>query len=395
MITFLHASSKLENNLLIIDHVRSMRISIHLVLLSICQALLLPFAFPAPETKTANEPITLSSQKLGRIIDKQIRFFKLSGNEGRRNNTELTRKAQEIVSDYEVYLGENPNDTNALILYGKFLRKVGQEQHAVEYFLEADSINPKLAVVKQQLANYLIEEGRPVDAFPFLIMTIELAPTQPDYHFHLGNFLFLFEKKLVQEKIISKDRAGSFMHKSFGQAAKLAPTNFDYQLRYAQSFFDYPDSGKQEALEAWNRLDRKFTDRSSTEKDYFKLCKARVLLELNRKSDAMTLLNSVSSSTLDSAKKSLILQVNDKAKKKEKEEEEDGKQSKLEVDHRFFIPDDPHLQRLKELTSRIKEEKMLTELKADAIKARFDEDGEIKIDLSQKNGPEPYNNALR
>ena len=392
MITFLHASSKLENNLLIIDHVRSMRISIHLVLLSICQALLLPFAFTAPETKTANEPITLSSQKLGRIIDKQIRFFKLSGNEGMRNNTELTRKAQEIVSDYEVYLGENPNDTNALILYGKFLRKVGQEQHAVEYFLEADSINPKLAVVKQQLANYLIEEGRPVDAFPFLIMTIELAPTQPDYHFHLGNFLFLFEKKLVQEKIISKDRAGSFMHKSFGQAAKLVPTNFDYQLRYAQSFFDYPDSGKQEALEAWNRLDRKFTDRSSTEKDYFKLCKARVLLELNRKSDAMTLLNSVSSSTLETAKKSLILQVNDKAKKKE---EEDGKQSKLEVDHRFFIPDDPHLQRLKELTTRIKEEKMLTELKADAIKARFDEDGEIKIDLSQKNGPEPYNNALR
>ena len=373
-----------------------MRISFHLVLLSICQALPLTFAFPAPESKTANEPITLSSQKLGRIIDKQIRFFELSGNEGKRNNTELTRKAQEIVSDYEVYLDENPKDTNALILYGKFLRKVGQEQHAVEYFLEADSINPKLAVVKQQLANYLIEEGRPVDAFPFLIMTIELAPRQPDYHFHLGNFLFLFEEKLVQEKIISKDRAGSFMHKSFRQAAKLAPTNFDYQLRYAQSFFDYPDSGKQEALEAWSRLDREFTERSNTEKDYFKLCKARVLLELNRKSDAMTLLKSVSSSALDSAKKSLILQLNDKVKSKDKEEEEQGgKQSRLEVDHRFFIPDDPHLQRLKDLTTRIKEEKMLTELKADAIKARFDEDGEIKIDLSQKNGPKLDDNALR
>ena len=199
---------------------------------------------------------------------------------------------------------------------------------------------------------------------------------------------------MVEEKIISKDRAGSFMHKSFGQAAKLAPTNFDYQLRYAQSFFDYPDSGKQQALEAWNRLDRKFTERSSTEKDYFKLCKARVLLELNRKSDAMTLLKSVSSSALDSAKKSLILQLNDKAKDKE-EEEQGGKQSRLEVDHRFFIPDDPHLQRLKDLTTRIKEEKMLTELKADAIKARFDEDGEIKIDLSQKNGPKPDDNALR
>jgi tetratricopeptide (TPR) repeat protein len=356
-----------------------MRISFHLGLLSAISVLLVAEAFPAPE---AREQITLSSQILGRIIDKQTRFFERSGKAGTLSSSELTRKAQEIVSDYEVYLGENPKDTNALILYGKFLRKVGQEQHAVDYFLEADSVNPKLAVVKQQLANYLIEEGRPVDAFPFLIMTIELAPSQPDYHFHLGSFLFLFEEELVREKIISKDRAGSFMHKSFEQAAKLAPTNFDYQLRYAQSFFDYPDSSKQEALRVWNKLVQKFPKRSSTEKDYFKLCKARVLLDLNRKSDALTLLKSVSSSSLDSAKKSLILQVNGE-KETKKEIKEDGKQSSMEVDHRFFIPDDPHLQRLKELTSRIKEEKMLTELKADAIKARFDEDGEIKIDLSQ------------
>jgi tetratricopeptide (TPR) repeat protein len=360
-----------------------MRISLHLVLLSVATALLAAKAFPAPETNQAKERITLSSQILGRIIDKQIRFFEISGNGGNHTNPELTRKAQEIVSDYEVYLGENPKDANALILYGKFLRKVGQEQHAVDYFLEADSVNPKLAVVKQQLANYLIEEGRPVDAFPFLIMTIELAPSQPDYHFHLGNFLFLFEEELVKEKIISKDRARSFMHKSFKQAAKFAPTNFDYQLRYAQSFFDFPDSSKEEALEVWDNLIRKFPDRSSTEKDYFKLCKARVLLELNRKSDALTLLNSVSSSTLDSAKQSLIHQVNRKAEKKKKNKE-DGKQSNMEIDHRFFIPDDPHLERLKELTRRIKEEKMLTELKADVIKARFDEDGEIKIDLSQR-----------
>jgi len=388
MITFLHGSSKLENNRFIGDHIRSMRLSLHLVLLSVAAASLVAKVFSTPQAK---EQITLSSQILGRIIDKQIRFFEKSSNGGNHTNPELTRKAQEIVSDYEVYLGENPKDANALILYGKFLRKVGQEQHAVDYFLEADSVNPKLAVVKQQLANYLIEEGRPVDAFPFLIMTIELAPSQPDYHFHLGNFLFLFEEELVREKIISKDRARSFMHKSFKQAAKFGPANFDYQLRYAQSFFDYPDSSKQEALEVWNKLIRKFPERSSTEKDYFKLSKARVLLELNRKSDALTLLNSVSSSTLDSAKKSLIQQVNGQEETKKKAKEE-GKQSSMEVDHRFFIPDDPHLKRLRELTSRIKEEKMLTELKADAIKARFDEDGEIKIDLSQRANEEDFRN---
>lgn len=394
MITFLHRSSKLENNRFIRDYLPFMRITFQIGLLSAISVLLASEAFPVSE---AREQITLSSQILGRIIDKQTRFFEKSSDTDNHSSSELTRKAQEIVSDYEVYLGENPKDTNALILYGKFLRKVGQEQHAVDYFLEADSVNPKLAVVKQQLGNYLIEEGRPVDAFPFLIMTIELAPSQPDYHFHLGSFLFLFEEELVREKIISKDRAGSFMHKSFEQAAKLSPANFDYQLRYAQSFFDYPDSSKQHALHVWNKLVQKFPKRSNTEKDYFKLSKARILLDLNRKSDALTLLKSVSSSALESAKKSLILQVNVKEATKEKPKE-DGKQSSMEVDHRFFIPDDPHLERLKELTSRIKEEKMLTELKADAIKARVGEDGEIKIDLSQnadKSDSRNKKNSLR
>ena len=47
------------------------------------------------------------------------------------------------------------------------------------------------------------------------------------------------------------------------------------------------------------------------------------------------------------------------------------KQSRIEINHRFFIPDDPHLKRLRLLTERIQEEKMLSELKSDAIKARL------------------------
>jgi cytochrome c-type biogenesis protein CcmH/NrfG len=68
----------------------------------------------------------------------------------------MTRHAQDIVAAYESYLSDNPKDVHALILFGKFLRKVGQQEHAVDFFIQADKINPKLAVVKQQHANYLI-----------------------------------------------------------------------------------------------------------------------------------------------------------------------------------------------------------------------------------------------
>lgn len=360
-----------------------MRACFHLTLCLLASVFFFGTAFSKSDSQPTQEGITLSSLALSRILDKQARFFDYPGRSPQKNDLELTRKAQEIVADYDAYLGANPKDTNALILYGKFLRRVGQEQHAVGYFLEADSINPKLAVVKQQLANYLIEEGRPIDAFPFLIMTIELAPEQADYHYHLGNFLFLFEDDLAREGILAKDSARAFMHKSFKQAAKLSPSNFDYQLRFAQSFFDHPGSSKESALVAWSDLARKFPDRSKAENDYFNLCKARVLLELNRQSDALPLLQSVSSKALDSAKRSLLHQVKRKPQKEIKKGTQ--KQSRIEINHRFFIPDDPHLKRLRLLTERIKEEKMLSELKSDAIKARFDEKNQIKIDLSQRN----------
>ena len=348
-------------------------------------ALLLPiFQTPAKPALSA-EGITLSSQALSHLLDKQSRFFELSGKPGKTNDAELTRKAQEIVAEYESHLSLYPKDTNALILFGKFLRRVGQEEHAVDYFLEADAINPKLAVVKQQLANYLIEEGKPVDAFPYLIMTIELDPMQADYHFQLANFLFLFGDELTRAGIMARDSVVSFMHKSFKQSSELAPSNFNYHLRFAQSFFDFPGAGKQNALQSWNELIRKFPERSKAEKDYFNLCKARILLDLNQQSAALSLLDSVSSKALLSAKKSLIQKVQKKPQETEKKTDANRKQSRLEVDHRFFLPDDPHLQRLRALTDRIKEKRMLSELKTDILKARFDEDGQIKIDFSRNS----------
>jgi hypothetical protein len=58
------------------------------------------------------------------------------------------------------------------------------------------------------------------------------------------------------------------------------------------------------------------------------------------------------------------------------------KHSSVKVDHQLFIPNDPHLNRLRKLTSKLIEEKMLSELRVDAIKAKFDPAGDIKIELT-------------
>ena len=350
-------------------------------ILSFQKMLLLGFIFFTKFTLLGTE-ITLSEKILGQILDRQERFF-ANYSSKRLNEKEMTRHAQEIVANYESYLSQNPEDENALILFGKFLRKVGQEEHAVEFFLEADKINPKLAVVKQQLANFLIEKDRPVDAFPLLILTVELSPKEAIYHFQLGNFLFLFEKELVDEQIFTERSAQSFMHQCFREASKLEPASFDFQLRYAQSFFDFSDSNKSNALKAWKNVEESFPRRTKIEKDYFRLCQAKVLLELDRSKDASLLLRTVSSKSLKEAKDSLLMQFNDNKQKEDTQLEfKEKKQSSLNWNHKRYIPSDPHIERLRKLTSRLIEEKMLSELKVDAIKARYDQSGEIKIELT-------------
>ena len=69
-----------------------------------------------------NASLTLAEQNLLRIINAQKELF--SQNPTIDNDNEhLTRKAQDLVAMYEAYISENSNDTHALLLYGKFLKK--------------------------------------------------------------------------------------------------------------------------------------------------------------------------------------------------------------------------------------------------------------------------------
>jgi hypothetical protein len=77
------------------------------------------------------------------------------------------------------------------------------------------------------------------------------------------------------------------------------------------------------------------------------------------------------------------MQFNDNKQKEDTQLEfQEKKQSSLNWNHKRYIPSDPHIERLRKLTSRLIEEKMLSELKVDAIKARYDQSGEIKIELT-------------
>ena len=324
---------------------------------------------------------SLSDLELIKIIERQQRLLEYGKN---WSEDELKRQAQEIVTSYESFLLENPNDINALLLFGKFLRKTGLQDNAVSLFLKVDQINPNIAVVKQELGNFLVEVGKPVEAFPFFLMTTRLAPQEAIYHYNLGNFIFLFQDKL--EGVEGNEKLGSLMHESFKEATKLDPENFDYHLRFAQSFFDIEDSSYEEALLAWKVLINEFGERTTKEQDYIKINKSRILLHLQRFNEATTLLRSVKSEIMKEEKEKLLEKVRSyESSKKSSHFDHRYQKYKTQESKAHVFPIDANLIRIKQITAKLLQERMLDDLQRDVVQARVHPDGKISLELTSKD----------
>jgi tetratricopeptide (TPR) repeat protein len=348
-----------------------------------------------------HEAITVAAQRLGQIVEREQLFLTNSSSPNKPlSEQELTRRAQQILSAYESYLEDNPRDVNGLILYGKFLRRMGQPRHATGLFLEADKIDPRLAVVKQNIANYLVEEGRLADALPFLLKAVELEPKEPVYHHQLGTFLFLFKEDLLSLGIASVQTNDRSMHEAFRTASKLAPDNFEYKLRYAQSFFDISDPDWDKALGVWQDLRNQARDRPVSEREYLALGEARAMTQLGRGKEAVTILKSITSPSLRATRESLIKELKESdatgkpsPKKSAEPKKRDNRNTQLSPLPSKFIDD--NLRRLRHVSSRLEEEKLFRDLRADAIRADYDQNGQVRLRLTSFAEVEPVPSSIR
>ena len=320
----------------------------------------------------------LSELELSKIIDQQNQFF---NNRSKRSKKETTRQAQEIVTNYENFFIENPNDIHGLILFGKFLRKIGHQEEAFPHFLKADELDPNLAVVKQEIGNFLVENGEVSDAFPFYLMATRLGTEEPFYHHNLGTFIFEFKDKLVEFHDLEK--LGILMHESFKKAATLAPNNFDFHLRFAQSFFDFNHSSQNEALAIWDSLLTEFGERTESEQEYIRFMRAKILLQAGEKGKAIKLLRSVNSSLFLEEKDALLkrLEVDKINIKKAKKSSRSQIYNNLPTYTQFHhFPTDANLRRIKVLTDQLRQEQMIEVFIHDATHFKFSSNQEISLE---------------
>lgn len=269
-----------------------------------CALLILGFATAV----TAAAQSTLSDKRLADIALKEAKIYKKIAEDPEFYSADdLERHVTDLIGAYSAYLLDHPKDVNALILYGKLLRRAQQYDEAFNAFLKADEVDPEIAVVKQQIGTHLAEKGKPKAALPFYLRAVELEPETAAYHFALGQLLNEFREAFIDEGIFTRDALEREMLKAFKQAVALQPDSFDLQMRLGEAYYDLSSPDWKSALLHWNKM------RKEAENDLqaaiLDLHRARVMGKLGRTGEAVELAQNVETPSLQQSKRQVLDEI--------------------------------------------------------------------------------------
>ena len=251
---------------------------------------------------------SLADKRLADIAVKEENIYqKIAEDPEFYSADDLERHVSDLIGAYSAYLIDYPQDVNALILYGKLLRRVQKFDEAFSAFLKADEIDPEIAVVKQQIGTHLAERNKPKAALPFYLRAVELEPDTAIYNFALGQLLHEFRQTFIEEGIFTRDALEREMLKAFKRAVALEPDAFDLQMRLGEAYYDLSSPDWKSALLHWNKMRKEAENELQTA--ILDLHRARVLGKLGRLDQALELAAQVQTASLQRSKQQVLDEI--------------------------------------------------------------------------------------
>jgi tetratricopeptide (TPR) repeat protein len=257
---------------------------------------------------------TLAEKTLKEIVARQRNIFARAARESEGlDEAWLRGELQGVINSYDVLIQKNPDFTAAYVTYGMLLGQVGMAKEAVVMLLKANKLEPNIPVVKNQIAKHLAEDGRPIEALPWIMAAIDLEPKEPLYHYHLGVLLMEGRDDFISTGQFTRAKLDQAMLEAFQHAAEYAPDNFAYAYRHAEAYYDLETPRWDEALKAWSRLEE--GAKPGIEQQTIRLHAANVLLKAGQRDRAQILIDTVTEPTLLKQKQTLLDQMAAKPEK--------------------------------------------------------------------------------
>jgi tetratricopeptide (TPR) repeat protein len=247
-----------------------------------------------------------AAARLKELVTRQDALLAAAAKEN-ADEDNLKRDIQNLIFEYDAFLRIYPTFAPGYVTYGLLLGKVGMRRQSSAILLKANQLDPDIPVVKNQLGNYLAEEGEPVAAVNYFIAAIRLAPDEPLYHYQLGTLLAEARDDFLTSGQWTRPQLDKAMHEAFRRAAELAPENIAYAYRYAESFYDLAEPSWDDALQVWGALEERVAP--GVERETIRLHAANILLKQGKPDHARLLLATVSAEPLKGQKQKLLDQM--------------------------------------------------------------------------------------
>jgi tetratricopeptide (TPR) repeat protein len=266
------------------------------------------------DAPAAAEPETLAERHLKEIVEHQKVLFSDAVTQGNAlEEAGFKTQVEQLTHEYESLLKENPDFAAGYAAYGYMLWKINLRKQAVAILLKANQMDPDVPLVKNELGNYLAEEGKPLEALNYFLAAIRLEPNEPLYHYQLGTLLYEARSDFLRTGEWSRASLDHSMHDAFKRAAELAPDRLEFTYRYAESFYDMQEPDWPGALQAWEGLEARA--QSDVERQTMRLHEANVLLYMDKSDHARKVLDTVTDPTLADQKQKLVARMDPAAAK--------------------------------------------------------------------------------
>jgi len=248
---------------------------------------------------------TLAERSLVDLVQRQNDIFARAAKEGDHlDEAWLRGELESVLKSYDVLIQKNPEYALAYGGYGMLLGKVGMKKQAVIMLLKANKLDPTLSEVKNQIAVHLAEDGKPVDALPWVTAAIDLEPKKPLYHFQLGELLAAGRSDFIRTGQFDEAKLDQSMLDAFQRASELSPGDFPLAYRHAKAYYELGIPRWAEALTTWEKLEQSaLTD---TQRQLVRMQRANVLIKLGRPAEARPLLDTITSIDLAAEKQTLL-----------------------------------------------------------------------------------------
>src|SRR4051812_15263360 len=258
------------------------------------------FAAEAPP-----RPETMAEKTLKEIVARQRDILGRAEKEGDNLDVAgLRGDLQGVINSYDVLIQKSPDFAPAYVAYGMLLGQVGMTKEAVGILLKANKLDADIPVVKNEIGRFLAEDGKLVEALPWIMAAIDLEPKEALYHYHLGKLLAEGRDEFIKTGQFTRAALDKAMLQAFLRAAELAPTNFAYAYRAAEAYYDLETPQWDAALAAWRKLDPGVE--TPLEHQTLRLHEANVLIKQGKAAEARALIDTVTEPALAKQKQTLL-----------------------------------------------------------------------------------------